>query len=183
MRKSIFSLITFTAGLGMLTSCLKDNNEDYTAWQKANDAYMAAAELAKDSMGDKLYTRISPDWAPGVYVLMKWHNDTSLTSKNLKPLYNSTCNTTYRLRLIDESVPDSSFSNTANGDSIYQSQPSSNVVGFAVALMNMHVGDSCTVVIPYTAGYGNLAHGKNIKPFSTLIFDLKLKEIPAYEKK
>lgn len=177
MRKLLITAIGATLISGALTSCLDDDKpEDYTQWRNANDAYLAELEKSTE------YTRVSPDWAPGTYILMKWHNDRSATEKNLQPLYNSTCNTKYRLRLIDESVADSSYSNTANGDSIYQSTPSTNVVGFAVALMSMHVGDSCTVVIPYNAGYGNLPHS-NIKPFSNLIFDLKLVSIPAYEKK
>lgn len=160
----------------VLPGCLDDNkNDDYKEWKKANDEYLLHTDTMKD------FVRISPDWAPGVYVLMKWHNDRKETEKKLSPLYNSTCNTTYRLRLIDETVADSSYSLKSHGDSIYQCKPSQTVVGFAVALMNMHIGDSCTVIIPYNAGYGNISSGK-VKPYSNLIFDLKLKDIPAYEK-
>lgn len=176
MRKFLFiSIAALILSLG-LSSCLgDDNNEDYKEWRNANDLYMLKME------NDTSYTRISPDWAPGVYVLMKWHNNRAETEKNLRPLYNSTCNTVFRLKLIDETVADSSYSQKTHGDSIYQTKPSSTVVGFSVALMNMHVGDSCTVIVPYSAGYGDLTQGK-VKPYSTLIFDLKLKSIPAYEK-
>ena len=44
----------------------------------------------------------------------------------------------------------------------------------------MHIGDSCRVIIPYIVGYGTTASG-DIKPFSTLQFDIKLVGIPKYE--
>lgn len=46
--------------------------------------------------------------------------------------------------------------------------------------MNMRVGDSARIVIPYNLGYGSSNSGV-IKPYSTLVFDLKLVDIPYYE--
>ena len=51
--------------------------------------------------------------------------------------------------------------------------------------MQMHVGDSAQIVIPYQQAYGSTGSMRNgiyvIKPFSTLVFNLKLVDIPYYE--
>lgn len=44
----------------------------------------------------------------------------------------------------------------------------------------MRVGDSAQVVIPYLEGYGVSGSG-SILPFTTLVFNIKLVDIPAYE--
>jgi FKBP-type peptidyl-prolyl cis-trans isomerase FklB len=163
-----------------MQSCLKDDDEtDYTAWKNRNVSYIDSLETLTFN-GTNEYTRVSPSWYPGAYVLMKWHNDTKTTEKNLRPLYNSTCDVTYKVSTIDGVAKDSSYLLTTNGDSIYRCLPSQQVTGFAIALTNMHVGDSCTVVIPYRYGYGTSGYG-SINPYSTLIFELKLKDVPAYE--
>ena len=50
-----------------------------------------------------------------------------------------------------------------------------------MALTNMVEGDSCEVIIPAYAGYGEQDR-TNIPPYSALIFGIKLVDIPAYEK-
>ena len=48
-------------------------------------------------------------------------------------------------------------------------------------MTTMHVGDSATVVMPWSVGYG--VAGKNdIKPYSDLIFHMKVKSIEAFER-
>lgn len=167
----------------MFTSCLKDdddNNFDYGAWRKLNDAYITQAENQTEN-GQKVYTKITADWAPNDYVLVKWHNDRSLTEKNLVPLSNSTVNIKYELEDVEGTAIENSYSNTEYGDSIYQSQPNRNIVGMWLALTNIHEGDSVTLVIPSGSGYG-LTQTGSIMPFSTLIFHVKLKKIVKYDK-
>lgn len=165
------------AALPLLTaSCLKDNDDtdDTELWKSRNEQFIT--ETAKDTQ----YEKITPAWAPNAYVLVKWHNDRSLTQKNLVPMDNSTVDVKYELRDIDDNLLDSSYASTAFGDSIYRTQPEGTVIGFHTALTHMHVGDSVTMVMPYQAGYGTQSVGK-IKPFSTLIFHLKLKSVYRYE--
>ena len=50
---------------------------------------------------------------------------------------------------------------------------SSLTVGFATAVMHMHVGDKWRVYIPYQLGYGSSTSG-TIKAYSTLVFDIYL---------
>lgn len=163
-----------------LTSCMgKDEAERYAEWRKENIKYVNDMQALTEN-GQLVYTTVRPGWAPGNFVLMRWHNDRSLTENNLVPLYNSTCNVTYRLSTIEEAV-DSSYNMTQYGDSIYRCKPSSTIPGFAIALTNMHIGDSCTVIIPYFCAYDDVATTSITKPYSTLIYQLKLVSIPAYE--
>ena len=97
-----------------------------------------------------------PDWASGIYVLMKWHNDRSLTADKLVPLDNSTCEVKYLGELIDDTQFDSSF---AQVDSVYKTQPYKTYRVLRAALTSMHVGDSVTVVIPWRAAYGSYGSG------------------------
>lgn len=180
MRKYIFRASLLVSAVLALTSCLKDDDEtDYTEWRTRNEEYITKAEALTEN-GKKVYEKIVPAWAPEQFVLMKWHNDRSLTEKNLMPLDNSTVNIKYALENIDGELLQDSYSMTANGDSIFQQRPSQTIVGMWAALTSMHVGDSVTMVIPASAGYGNLSSG-SVLPYSTLVYHVKLVDIPAYE--
>lgn len=49
--------------------------------------------------------------------------------------------------------------------------------GFATALQHMHEGDIWEVWVPYQLGYGVSGYGDNIKPYTTLVFQVEVKEI------
>lgn len=155
----------------LLTSCLKSELDSYDDWRKHNDQYIA-------SLDKNEYKLIVPDWAPQNSVYIKWHNDTTLTANNLVAMSNSTVDIKYELENIEGVKIENSYSRT---DSVYQSRPNENVVGMWIAMTTMHVGDSATVVIPYPSGYGSTLTN-SIKPYSNLIFHLKIKAIQAYEK-
>lgn len=177
----IRSILSFVAVAG-LSSCLgndDDDSFDYEAWRNKNETYLAEKEAETGADGRKLFERVTPVWAPGVYVLAQWHNDRSLTAGNLIPMDNSTVDVVYDCSYIDGTVLDSSAKLTANGDSIYRCKPSDNIVGFWTMLTNMHVGDSVTCVIPTAAAYG--ASSSSVIPYSTLIYHMKLKAIHRYE--
>lgn len=182
MKKPILTLMAAASLAPLLTSCLSDDDTpSYTDWRERNEKYVTEAQSKLDDSGNPVYTRIANEWAPSAWVLMDWHNDRSLTSGNLQPRDNSTVNVKYAVKDIDGNLLDSSYSmSTAAGDSIYQCKPSQNIVGFWRALTAMHVGDSVTVVIPWVAAYGVMGSG-SIKPYSTLLFDIKLVDIPAFE--
>lgn len=163
-----------------LASCIKDKTEDYTEWQQQNTEYVQNCADRRNPDGTALFTRLAPDWAPEAFCLVKWENDRSLTEKNLSPLSNSLTNVKYDVELIDGTKVSDSYSSTTYGDSIYQSRPNQNIIGFWNCLTNMHVGDSVTCVIPAVSGYGSTAHS-GVKPYSTLVYHIKLVSIPAYE--
>lgn len=183
MRINLKSLPIFAASLllaGVAAGCNSDLPEDDSVeWNKRNLAFLETQE-ARTEDGKPYYTKISPDWAPSAYVLMRWHNDRSLTASNLQPLDNSTCYVKYALEDIDGNLLQDSYDMHSYGDSIYRCRPADNIVGFWVALRNMHVGDSVTVLIPANAGYGSSASGK-VKAYSTLVYHLKLQGVPAFE--
>lgn len=162
-----------------LTSCLGDDTNDFSEWKRQNEDYLTECKNSI-SDGKQEYEVVTPVFAPGTYVLMKWHNDRSKTADNLSPLDNSTVDCVYICRDIDGKYIDSSYYTATYGDSIYRTQPTKNIAGFWTALTHMNVGDSVTVVIPYAAGYGEVKYG-SIKPYSTLVYGIKLKGIPAYE--
>ncbi len=184
MRRIIYLLVG-AATLLSLSSCLKEseeetNEEKYKQWKLDNEAFIQNASLQRDEQGEPFYTRAVPVWAPQIYALLRWHNDRSLTADSLRPLSNSTVNVIYSGELYDGTEFDNSYSMTTNGDSIYQTQPQTNIPGFWIALENMHVGDSVTAVVPWQAGYGYTGTS-GIKPFSTLVFHIKLKSIVHYQ--
>lgn len=183
IRNSILLSASALALASALTSCLgnDDNSVDYKDWINQNETYLAEKEAATDADGNKLFTKLSPEWCPGVYVLAQWHNDTTLTASNLVPMDNSTVDVIYECSYVNDTLLDSSYNNTANGDSIYRCKPSDNIVGFWAMLTNMHVGDSVTCIIPMNAAYG--ASNSSVVPYSTLIYHMKLKAIYSYEKK
>ena len=164
----------------MLTSCFDDGDstsEKYKDWREKNENYVMEALAMTSEDGTPFYEKIIPSWAPNTFVLVHWHNDRALTEKNLSPMDNSTVSITYRLLNIEGEELSNSF---ANPDSLYTSKPSNNIIGVWAAMTNMHVGDSVTMVIPSEAGYGDLLKG-DIPPYSTLVYNVKLKAIPAYE--
>lgn len=175
-----FGFLALPSLLLLMSSCLGDDETtDYTEWRTRNLEYIGNAENEVEN-GVKKYEKIIPSWDKSSYVLMDWHNDRALTSNNLSPLDNSTCDVKYILKTIDGDTIDSSYSMTTYGDSIFRCQPTGMVTGFWIALTNMNVGDSVTAVMPYTAGYGIYGSG-SVPPYTTLIFGIKLVGIPAFE--
>lgn len=171
------SAISFAMAVG-LSSCLgnDDDSYDYKEWINQNETYFTRMQDTIGADGKKVYEKLTPVWAPGVSILAQWHNDRGLTAGNLVPMDNSTVEIKYEGRYLNGVRFDSSYS---NADSVTQFKPADLIVGFHTMLTNMHVGDSVTCVIPSNAGYG--ASSTTIIPYSTLIFDIKLKSILKYE--
>lgn len=170
--KNYLKLALIAAFLPLVaTSCLEDDTKDYSDWRHQNDNYIA--ELDKS-----VFEPITPDWAPQNTIYMKWENDRSLTANALKPMANSTVDCIYELSDINGTIYDRSYS-YSNPDSIFTCTPQSTVIGFEIALMNMHVGDSVSLVIPYVSGYGYTGSG-SIPPYTNLIYKLKLKAIKDF---
>ena len=103
------------------------------------------------------------------------------------PMYSDVTRVHYGGRLLpstsysDGYVFDSSWNGSYNAQSSKPSDLSvtGTVVGWATALMQMHIGDRWEVYVPYTLGYGtsnttNTAGYVTIPAYSTLIFDIRL---------
>ena len=159
----------------MMDSCLGKSYEDeYKDWRIANEEWYQRQATSGQ------YTTLIAPWDPSAQTLIHWHNDTMLTKDNLKPLITSTVDAKYLLRLYDGTRVDSSYV-SGSTDSIYRSMVNLNVEGWMIALTHMHVGDSCTVIIPYPQGYGSTYKSDVLVPYSNLIFDIKLVDIYKYK--
>jgi len=181
MKKLFYFAVVAVALLPLLSSCLGDTPGVDNEWKEKNDAWIIEKEAETDASGALVYTRVNCNWDPNGYVLMKWHNDRNSNPNQLSPIATSTVDVIYRVRNIDGLGLDSSFYRTVPADSIYRSVLNTNIQGWMIALTNMHVGDSCTVLIPYNQAYGVNSKG-SVKAYSNLVFDVKLVGIPAYER-
>jgi FKBP-type peptidyl-prolyl cis-trans isomerase FklB len=176
MKKFLYTVIMAIVAVTMLNSCLGKSIEDeYKDWRKTNETWY------QNQANSGSYTELIAPWDPSASTLIRWHNDTMQTRYNLKPLLTSTVDVKYHLSLMDDTPIDSSYYMTSPADSIYRAKVSDNVEGWMLALINMHVGDSCTVLIPYQQGYGSVKRSDELLPFSTLVFNIKLVDIYKYK--
>ncbi|MDE6342119.1 MAG: FKBP-type peptidyl-prolyl cis-trans isomerase [Muribaculaceae bacterium] len=182
IRHIIFSALAAVMASGALSSCLGNDDPtfDYASWISRNEAYVTSKADSVGPDGKKVFEKLVPSWAPGVFILAQWHNDRELTKNNLVPMDNSTVDVIYECKYVDGTVLDSSYKNTTYGDSVYRCKPNANIAGFWAMLTSMHVGDSVTCVIPMNAAYG-ASTSNSVLPYSTLIYNMKLKRIHAYE--
>lgn len=180
MKKLIYAVLLAMLSPVALSSCLNDDDEPDSEWRERNDNFLLEMAAKTDADGSPYFTKITPDWNPKAYVLMRWHNDRSLTAKNISPISTSTVDVKYHLRNIDGEPKDSSYLRTSPADSIYRTRVNSNIEGWIIGIPQMHVGDSVTLIIPYQQGYGSTDR-VDIKAYSTLIFDVKLAAVPGYE--
>ena len=86
------------------------------------------------------------------------------------PLEDQKVQVNYEGRLIDGTVFDAS---ARHGDKPSEFKPNKVIKGWTEALTMMPVGSKWQLFIPYYLAYGNRSAGE-IKPYSTLIFDVEL---------
>ena len=177
MKKFLYITLAAVMAVTMLDSCLGNNvYDEYKDWRETN------AEWYYQQAASGQYTEAIAQWDPSAQVLIKWHNDRSLTEGNLSPLITSTVDVKYQGRLYNNTPFDSSYLNTSPADSIYRCKVNENIEGWMIALTRMHVGDSCTVIIPYPQAYGSSKKSDLVLPYSMLVFDIKLVDIVGYKK-
>ena len=105
--KNVIRTAVAVALLFPLASCLDDDkNKDYTEWKEKNETFILEQQYSMKPDGTYVYERVTADWAADIYVLMKWHNDRSLTEKNLVPLDNSTVDVKYQVMTMDSVIVD-----------------------------------------------------------------------------
>lgn len=176
--KKLLSLAVIAATAASLTSCFQESDyEKYAEWREEQDEWLQTQLAKTDDSGEKYYETYVAPYDNNSIVYMHFHNDRELTKNNLVPLYTSTVDVKYHGRLYDDEAFDSSYLNT---DSLYRTTLGSVIEGWAVALLNMHVGDSVTVITPWNVAYGSSGNS-TISPYSHLVFDIKLKDIYKYE--
>jgi len=175
-------IILFIAAAAIMTgACSKDEEstwDKYREWRDLNNEWLEKEQARKNPDGTDYYKVLVPDWNPGSYVLIHYFNDRTETEGNLSPLYTSTCDTRYKVRLYTGTGVDSSQQISDEG--IYTSRVNENIQGWAIALQDMRCGDTAQVIMPYGVAYG--AQTSNaIPPYSNLQFNIRLLDIPYYE--
>lgn len=127
-------------------------------WRQENEAYMAA--IATKEGFEK--------WPGGVYG--RFINRAEAGEDAKKPRFDSVVTCHYTGRLINDKQFDSS--RTDNVPAAFRVREL--ISGFQVGLTHMHVGDRIEVYIPWMQGYGARGAGRDIPPYSALIFDIEL---------
>ncbi len=183
MKKLSNILLAAIASL-LLTSCFEDTEwEKYEDWRNEQDEWLKSELAKRDESGASYYEAYTASFDKNAVIYMHFHNDREATKGNLMPLYTSTVDVKYHGRLYNDVAFDSSYLSTSPADSVTRFQTSGVITGWVVALLNMHVGDSATVIIPWNVGYGESGSGSAILPYSHLVFDMKLTDIYKYEAK
>ena len=176
MKKFFYTVIMAVVALTMLDSCLGNNvYDEYKDWREKNDQWY------EQQAASGQYTKLTAAWDPSATTLIRWHNDTMLTRSNLKPLITSTVDVKFHLRLYNGTPVDSSYASLSPADSIFRTMINQTVEGWMIAVTRMHVGDSCTIIVPYHQGYGSYKKSDVLLPFSNLVFDIKLVDIYKYK--
>lgn len=169
-----------------MLSCNSDSDEDqawdkYAGWREQNVTFYENQQTRLDENGASYYQLLSPSWNPTSNILIRYLNDRKLTEGNLTPMLTSTCDVKYIGRLCNDVPFDSSYTQVKWGDSIFRTTPKDVIQGWTIALTHMRVGDSAQIVIPYQLAYQDKLNIVGIPPYSTLVFNLKLVDIPYYE--
>lgn len=178
MKKLFIIALIAIVGITVITSCDSDDNwNDYKEWRQTNDAWYKEQLARTNADGTPYFTKLQPAWYPQSGVLIHYFNDHSATTGNLSPILTSSVKVRYIGRLYNDVGFDSSMVNT---DGTATFQMTSLVTGWKVALTDMHVGDTCEVIVPYAEGYG-VSGTTGINPYSALKFYIRLLDIPYYE--
>lgn len=180
MKKLLYLIgVLFTAAVS-ITSCGDDGNDwtNYADWRNTNNAWYLNCLDSVNPDGTPYYTQLNPSYLPKAGVLIHYFNDRSKTTGNLQPMLTSRVTVKYRGAYYNNVAFDSTA--TTGADTVRSFALNGTIIGWQIALADMHVGDTAEVVLPYTMGYGS-AGNSSIPPYSALKFGIKLVDIPAYE--
>ena len=180
--KKIFGFIAVAAAAVALAACDDDNDtwSDYQEWRETNANWIQSFQNKTNPDGTPYFQQLVPSWNPAGAVLIHYFNDRAETEGNLSPLYTSTVTARYELRIYTDSLVDQSYNATYNPSGLFSTTVNGTVDGFAAALMDMRCGDTCEIIVPYVLGYG--ATGGSVPPYTALRFNMRLEDIPDYEK-
>lgn len=185
MKKFAYIVIALLSA-SFMTSCFEETTwEKYKDWRDVQNDWLKE-ELAKtDENGKPYYETVSDNFDKNAIVYMHFYNDRNATKDNLTPLYTSTIDAKYHGSFYNGTPFDSSYLSVSPADSVIRFGVSDVVSGWSIALMNMHVGDSVRVIVPYNVGYGesgrSSSSGTTIPPYTLMVFQIKLTDIPKYD--
>lgn len=181
MRKILAFILAAAVVTGACTKGEQSTWDKYREYRELNDSWLMEQQLRKNPDGTPYYTAIFPQWNPGAFVLVHWFNDPEENADKLAPLYTSTVDVRYKLHLYDGTPVDSSDNVTDYGiKGIFRTQLTGTIIGWPMALTQVHCGDSVEVICPYGVAYGAETTG-SVLPYSNLRFNIRLVDIPFYE--
>lgn len=181
MKKILPIFIALFVAAVALPGCNDSDDDNYDDWRELNDAWLKELQARRNPDGTPYYKTVVPVWNPGAYVLIHYFNDRAETADNLTPLYTSVVDVIYKGYDCEGEPFDSSMTATAYGrKGVQRFQCNATIQGWAIALEDMHVGDTAEVIVPYAMAYGSTGGGV-IKPYSTLRFNMRLYDIYRYE--
>lgn len=179
--KHLLSIIALFLVVSFLSCSDDDEWKGYNDWRKKNlaDFVDRTSEVAN---GEKVYDMVIPAWNNTAYILRKrgYKQGTGTQS----PYFTSTVAVSYTMKTIDGDI----YQTTENdADTLATLKVDEQIAGLQIALQYMKVGDSCEFIIPADLAYSSVIkydmYGKVIlKPYSNLIVNLKLVDIPGLNK-
>lgn len=182
MKKICYFFFLLIGSLSM-SSCLDNDNsmyDDFVAWKAANEAYFTQMKDSIDPKTEQPYYKELPSEAYPDFSIL-YHEIIPGKENGRIPYYTSTVKVNYTGHLIDTKTP------FDQGTDI-TFKVSSVISGWTWALMNMREGAKWQVVIPWQLAYGSNGSKTNlppytyvIPPFSTLVFEIELVDIPKWE--
>ena len=183
MKKLIWLIATVVV-VSCFYACNKDEDVDlneYNYWKQQNESWIKEMENLKTPEGEPYYTKLIPTWNKGAYILIRYFNDRAETAGNLVPLYTSTVDVRYiGYNCEGEPFDSSTVDNSYGKLGVRRFAVNELIQGWSIALMDMHVGDTAEIVIPYDIAYGTTYTG-TILPYSALRFNVRLEDIYLYE--
>ncbi len=179
-RLPVIAFLLIVVASICVCSCGDNDNtwQDYSDWRELNESWYAEQQAMKNPDGSTYYSLLQPSWYKGSGVLIHYFNDRTLTQGNLTPLANSKVKVKYKGELYDGAGFDSSYTEVDSCRTF--TLGSDLIMGWRIALNDMHVGDSADIIIPWMQAYG-ASGNSGISPYSNLKFSIKLVDIESYE--
>jgi len=156
--------------------------DEAMAEHKAEEEKIRTAELTDAANYIISHKLVLKSTASGLkYVITK-------STLNKKPLKGDTLQVNYTGRTLDDKVFDSSIESVAKAAALNQPGRTYEPIQFVVGtggvipgwdegLLLLNEGEKATLVIPSSLAYGAQGAGGDIKPYSTLVFDVELVKI------
>lgn len=180
MKKTLWLLWAALTASCLFSACDETSEVDeYANWRERNqrfiDSIAAVAEENPDGNWRIYKSYALPEDNPNDLAIMKdvnnyvyCHIEESGTGTT-SPIYTDSIHASYRVWLINDVLIDQSFRGEFNPAISVPSKfsMSNTIVGWTTALQHMHTGDSWTIYIPYTLGYGIRENG-DIPGYSAL---------------
>ena len=194
MNKKLFLRLFYILALlslgGVGVGCTESDEDDadeFANWQQRNENYFSTLEDSlrnNSSSWKKLKSYTKDATSAGTATDYIYAKVIEAGGAGVSPMYTDTVRVSYRGRLIPTaSYPEGYvFDQTFIGPFSWQTTAVSQGVvmgfvdGFTTALLYMHEGDRWRIYIPQQLGYKTSAQG-SVPAYSTLVFDLALKEI------